>query len=185
MTSIVSAGARATADAPAGTGGREWPTQRGAAGKTANGAAGGADLGRAFFIVTLGCKVNQYEAQALREAWTGAGLAECGAPGEADEIIIHSCAVTANAVADTRAMVRRMRRAAPQAAIRVMGCAAEVCAEKLATLPGVEFVIVSENVHEPETVSLAAKRARIVPSAISDSGIVADAVNADVPDPFT
>ena len=121
--------------------GREWPTQRGAAGKTANGAAGGADLGRAFFIVTLGCKVNQYEAQALREAWTGAGLAECGAPGEADEIIIHSCAVTANAVADTRAMVRRMRRAAPQAAIRVMGCAAEVCAEKLATLPGVAEVV--------------------------------------------
>lgn len=107
-------------------------------------AAGAQISPHAFFIVTLGCKVNQYEAQALREAWTSAGLAECGTPGEADEIIIHSCAVTANAVADTRAMLRRMHRAAPKAAIRVMGCAAEVCPEKLTALPGVAEVIQRE-----------------------------------------
>lgn len=96
---------------------------------------------RAFHIVSLGCKVNQYEAQALREAWCKAGYTESNAPAEAGVIVIHTCAVTANAVADVRAMIRRMHRAAPQAAIRLMGCAAEACAEELRVLPGVDKVV--------------------------------------------
>ncbi len=96
---------------------------------------------RTFHIVSLGCKVNQYEAQALREAWGKAGYAESDDPAEAGIIVIHTCAVTANAVADVRAMIRRLHRAAPQSAIRLMGCAAEACAEELAALPGVAEVV--------------------------------------------
>ena len=96
---------------------------------------------RTFHIVSLGCKVNQYEAQALREAWAKAGYTESDAPAEAGVIVIHTCAVTANAVADVRAMIRRVHRAAPQSVIRLMGCAAEACAEELAALPGVAEVV--------------------------------------------
>lgn len=99
------------------------------------------DKSRAFYIVTLGCKVNQYESQALREAWARAGFQECDAPEKAGQIVIHSCAVTANAVADTRAMTRRMHKAAPEAALWLMGCAAEACGPQLAELPGVARVI--------------------------------------------
>ena len=97
--------------------------------------------GRVFHIASLGCKVNQYESQALREAWRKAGHTESGDPAGAEIIIIHTCAVTANAVGDVRAMVRRLHRAAPQASIRLMGCAAEVCAPELKNLPGVAEVV--------------------------------------------
>jgi MiaB/RimO family radical SAM methylthiotransferase len=97
-----------------------------------------------FQIFTLGCKVNQYESQALREAWEAGGWAELPAgrpPAEADLILVNTCAVTAKAVADARAMVRRLNREAPQADILVSGCAAEAMLEEFTALPGVREVI--------------------------------------------
>jgi MiaB-like tRNA modifying enzyme len=93
-----------------------------------------------FALITLGCKVNQYESQALREAWLARGLDEAAKIGEADCIVINSCAVTARAVADLRAAVARARRAAPEARIVVTGCAAQVFGAELAALPGVTRV---------------------------------------------
>ena len=97
-----------------------------------------------FFLATLGCKVNQYESHALREAWLRSGLTESADPASADLILVNSCAVTAKAVADVRATVRRMHRAAPLARILVTGCAAQVMASELASLPGVEAVMDQE-----------------------------------------
>lgn len=94
-----------------------------------------------FHIVTLGCKVNQYESQAIREAWLEAGAIETEEPGNAGVILVHSCAVTANAVADVRAAIRRLHRAAPDAVILVAGCAAQVMPDQLAVLDGVAAVI--------------------------------------------
>ena len=94
-----------------------------------------------FHIVTLGCKVNQYESHALREAWENAGAVETATPANAAVILVHSCAVTANAVADVRATVRRLHRAAPKALILVAGCAAQVFPEQMAALDGVSAVI--------------------------------------------
>ena len=96
---------------------------------------------RTFHVVSLGCKVNQYECQALREAWSAAGFTEAPEPDGAGVIIIHTCAVTANAVADTRSMARRLHRAAPAAMIYLMGCAAECAPDELAGLPGVAGVV--------------------------------------------
>lgn len=93
-----------------------------------------------FYLATLGCKVNQYESRALREAWLERGLAEAADPAEADVILVNSCAVTAKAMADVRATVRRLHRAAPGARIIITGCAAEVPEENLASLPGVTAV---------------------------------------------
>ena len=48
-----------------------------------------------FFCATFGCKVNQYETQALREAWIRAGGAETAEPARADVLLVNSCAITA------------------------------------------------------------------------------------------
>ena len=98
-----------------------------------------------FFTATLGCKINQYETRAIAEAWA---VHMDGGPGvevddvvEADLVLVNSCAVTSNAVADLRQMVRRFHRDNPQADIVVTGCAAEVMPEELTSLPGVVRVV--------------------------------------------
>lgn len=94
-----------------------------------------------FYIATLGCKINQYESQAVREAWLRQGGEESDAPERADVVLVNSCAVTAKAVADLRAAVRRLRRAAPDCFLVVTGCAAEVLERELAGTPGVSAVV--------------------------------------------
>lgn len=94
-----------------------------------------------FQLRTLGCKINQYESQALREAWLEAGLDEVQAPEAASLVVFNSCAVTSKAVQDLRTQVRQTHRANPEAAIVITGCAAQVFAPELHTLPGVRTVI--------------------------------------------
>ena len=103
---------------------------------------------RSFYILTFGCKVNQYESEALSEAWTALGGTLAASPAEADLVLINSCAVTATAVSDLRQAVRRLHREAPHAAIVITGCAASRAArvgerpgEALATLPGVTGLV--------------------------------------------
>ena len=74
-----------------------------------------------FLMQTYGCKVNQYETEALRESWLKAGAAEVELPADADVILVNSCAVTAAAVGDLRRSVRRLRRECPSAVIILTG----------------------------------------------------------------
>jgi threonylcarbamoyladenosine tRNA methylthiotransferase MtaB len=95
-----------------------------------------------FSITTLGCKVNQYDGAALRQALTGAGLAPVrvgeadpevaapdspraprgrGGPG-LDLVAVNTCCVTATAMRKSRQAVRRAVRGAPHAAVLVTGC---------------------------------------------------------------
>lgn len=97
--------------------------------------------GRVFHALTLGCKINQYETEAVREAWLARGWRESVDPAGADVLLINSCAVTARAVADVRQAVARMHRAAPHGRIVVTGCAAQVLREDMAALPGVADVV--------------------------------------------
>ncbi|MFW5792297.1 MAG: MiaB/RimO family radical SAM methylthiotransferase [Desulfohalobiaceae bacterium] len=94
-----------------------------------------------FFLKTLGCKINQYESQALREAWTVNGLVECADPARAHVVVVNTCAVTARAVQDVRSAVRRLHRLAPRADIVVTGCAAQVHGPELIALPGVTRLV--------------------------------------------
>lgn len=94
-----------------------------------------------FHIATLGCKINQYESQALREAWTDLGWTEAETPDQADLVVVNTCAVTAHAVRDTRKMVRHLAREAPGARLVVTGCAAQVMGKDMAALPGVTAVV--------------------------------------------
>ena len=63
---------------------------------------------------TLGCKVNQYETQALEQVLTGRGHTLVPFDGEADAYIINTCTVTAVSDKKSRQMIRRARKAAPR-----------------------------------------------------------------------
>lgn len=95
---------------------------------------------KTFTLITHGCKVSQYESQSLREAWAAHGCRETDISGAAT-VCLSTCAVTANAVADARAAVRRAHRDNPDAAIIVTGCAAQVMGDEFRNLPGVRLVV--------------------------------------------
>lgn len=79
-----------------------------------------------FYITTLGCKLNFAESSALTKAFTEAGIQQTRQAAEADWIIVHSCAVTAVAEKKTRQTLSKLMKAAPDAAIAVTGCMADV-----------------------------------------------------------
>ena len=79
-----------------------------------------------FLLLTFGCKVNQYESEALREAWTSFGGVETLKACEANLICINSCAITAKGERDCRAAIARVRRENSYAKIILTGCAASL-----------------------------------------------------------
>lgn len=94
-----------------------------------------------FHLATLGCKVNQYESQSLREAWLGQGCAEAADPAGADVVVVNSCAVTAGALADLRQLVAKVRRVNPGARIVVTGCAAQAVRHEVEAIAGVDCIV--------------------------------------------
>ena len=84
-------------------------------------------------LVTLGCRLNTAESEAMREQARAAGLD--------DVVIVNTCAVTAEAVRQARQTIRRTRRDRPGARIVVTGCAAQVEPEKFAEMAEVDLVL--------------------------------------------
>ncbi len=97
-------------------------------------------MNRTFAIYTLGCKVNQYESEAIAEELQRAGLVQCAFEEAADFYLVNSCAVTAEGERKVRQIIRRAHKQNPGAAILVTGCSAQVDALRLADLPGVCYV---------------------------------------------
>lgn len=91
--------------------------------------------------VTLGCKVNQYETQLVREGLLSAGFAEAEPEEAADLCVVNTCTVTSEGDAKGRQLIRRLHRDNPQAKIVVMGCFATRAPQEVAKLPGVSEVI--------------------------------------------
>lgn len=79
-----------------------------------------------FAIYTLGCKVNQYETQAMERELERRGHTLVPFDAPADAYIVNTCAVTAESGKKSRAMVRRARRQAPSAVVAVCGCYAQI-----------------------------------------------------------
>ena len=96
---------------------------------------------RTFAFVTFGCKVNQYESQALRERCSRQGLTEVDPDAAADLYILNTCTVTESAAADAQRTVRRIARSHPFAEITVTGCAADSHKAEFLGLPGVTRVV--------------------------------------------
>ena len=91
--------------------------------------------------VTLGCKVNQYETQFLREGLLGAGFTDAAKDEKADLCVINTCTITNEGDSKSRQIIRRMNRENPDARLIVMGCYATREPEAVAALPGVSEVI--------------------------------------------
>lgn len=87
-----------------------------------------------FSIITLGCKVNQYESDRIRERLLHYGFCEAPPGQEADACIVNTCAVTREAARKSRQMLRRAGRLAPGGRLFAAGCAAEMPGEFLSGL---------------------------------------------------
>ncbi|MCF3972694.1 tRNA (N(6)-L-threonylcarbamoyladenosine(37)-C(2))-methylthiotransferase MtaB [Paracoccus salsus] len=92
---------------------------------------------------TLGCRLNAYETEAMRELAESAGLS--GA------VVVNTCAVTAEAVRKARQEIRRLSRAHPGAPLIVTGCAAQTEPETFAAMPEVSKVIGNHEKMQPAT----------------------------------
>ncbi|MFO0969081.1 MAG: tRNA (N(6)-L-threonylcarbamoyladenosine(37)-C(2))-methylthiotransferase MtaB [Gemmataceae bacterium] len=92
-------------------------------------------------LVTLGCKVNQYETQLVKEALEQSGWREAGLGEPADLCVVNTCTVTREGDAKSRQTVRRLHQEQPGAAVVVMGCYATRDPEAVRRLPGVAQVI--------------------------------------------
>lgn len=91
--------------------------------------------------VTLGCKVNQYETQFVREGLLRAGFEEADETQPADLCIVNTCTITGEGDAKSRQVIRRLHRDNPEARIVVMGCYATREPAEVAALPGVAEVV--------------------------------------------
>ena len=94
-----------------------------------------------FAVSTVGCKVNQYDSQVIREHLAGLGHRETPFRSEADLYVINTCTVTRKADERCRRQVRRALRRNPQARVVVTGCGARTNPEQFSAIPGVSAVL--------------------------------------------
>ena len=92
-------------------------------------------------IITLGCRLNIAESETIRGLLAGR-----------DVTVVNSCAVTNEAVKQTRDAIRRARRARPQARLVVTGCAARIDPAGFAAMPEVDRVVANDDKLDPAAV---------------------------------
>ena len=91
-------------------------------------------------IYTLGCKVNQYESEAIAERLASRGFSVVPFSQICDAYIINTCTVTAESDRKARQLIRRAIKANPAAYIIVTGCMAEVFSDKISKIDGVDYI---------------------------------------------
>jgi threonylcarbamoyladenosine tRNA methylthiotransferase MtaB len=94
-----------------------------------------------FRTVTLGCKVNQYETQYVREGLELAGYREAAEGEAADLCLVNTCTVTREGDAKSRQTIRQLAVRNPGTRIVVMGCYATRAPDEVAALPGVAEIV--------------------------------------------
>jgi threonylcarbamoyladenosine tRNA methylthiotransferase MtaB len=116
-------------------------------------------------VITFGCRLNAFESEVIAREATDAGLT--------DTIVVNSCAVTNEAVAQARQSIRRLRRARPQARIVVTGCAAQIEPEMFAGMVEVDRVVGNDDKMRRETWG-AARQAFAFGAEVGEKIAVAD-----------
>ncbi len=97
----------------------------------------------ALVLATLGCRLNAYESEAMREMANAAGLS--------DAVIVNTCAVTAEAVRKSQKEIRKLARDNPGARVIVTGCAAQTEPDRFASMDEVSLVLGNTEKMAPET----------------------------------
>ena len=96
-------------------------------------------------IYTLGCRVNQYESDAVEAELESLGFSIVPFSEASDVYIINTCAVTAESERKSRQIIRRARAVNPDAFVLVMGCFSQIKAEAVKKIPGVDYVCGNRN----------------------------------------
>jgi threonylcarbamoyladenosine tRNA methylthiotransferase MtaB len=94
-------------------------------------------------IITLGCRLNAYESEVMRQHASDAGVEDC--------VIVNTCAVTGEAVRQAAQTIRKLRREHPAARIVVTGCAAQIEPERFSKMSEVDHVVGNGEKIEAET----------------------------------
>ena len=110
-------------------------------------------------IYTLGCKVNQYESEAIAERCEQYGLTVLPPDAVCDAYIINTCTVTAEADRKARQFIRRARKHNQNAFIIVTGCMAQVAPQEISKLQGIDYICGNSN-----KLSAADEAARLIES---------------------
>lgn len=97
---------------------------------------------------TLGCKVNQYETESMKEQFQNAGCEIVGEEDIADVYVVNTCTVTNLADRKSRQFIRRARRINPDAVVAVTGCYAQIKPEEVSEIEGVEIVAGTDEKHK-------------------------------------
>ena len=96
-------------------------------------------------FITLGCKVNSYETDAISDLFVKRGEVIVDSKDEFDVCIINTCSVTNQATVKSRKMIRSAIKANPNAIICVMGCYSQMDSTGVSEIEGVDIVIGNEN----------------------------------------
>ncbi len=94
-------------------------------------------------IITFGCRLNSFESEVIKGQAAKAGLE--------DVVVVHTCAVTAEAERQARQAIRRARRERPDARIIVTGCSAQISPDRYAAMGEVDHVVGNQEKLDPST----------------------------------
>ena len=91
-------------------------------------------------VYTLGCKVSQYESEAILEEALRRGFSAASCDKECDVCIVNTCTVTAESDRKCRQLIRRLASRAPNAKILICGCYAQTAPEQLSAIENVDYI---------------------------------------------
>ncbi len=94
---------------------------------------------------TLGCKVNQYETEAVIDIFIDNGYQIVDFSEKADLYIVNSCTVTNEAARKTRQIARRAKRSAPESIVAIVGCYTQAFPDEVSEIEEIDFVMGSNN----------------------------------------
>lgn len=99
-------------------------------------------MARTFSILTLGCKVNQYESEAMTELFENNGYLKVDEDTDvADVYIVNTCTVTNLSDRKSRQFIRRAKKENPDSIVAVVGCYSQVSPDEVSKIEGVDVVI--------------------------------------------
>ena len=105
-------------------------------------------------VISLGCRLNIAESERMKGMLADAG----------DVVVVNSCAVTSEAVRQTRQAIRRARKDRPEARLIVTGCAADIEREAIADMPEIDGIIANTAKLDPRAWNVPAPEAPLPPT---------------------
>ena len=136
--------------------------------------------GKKVSFITLGCKVNQYDSDAMRSLFVRNGYKMAKENENADVYVINTCSVTSIGDRKSRQMVRRIRREHPGAVIAAAGCYAQLAPDVFVQMGDVDVIVGIQNrSHIVEYVEEAAAEKKTL-NAVGDIMAVTDFENLSV-----